>query len=286
MKTVVWALAAAAIVGIAYGADNSRVLAPEMVFVKGGTFTIGCTPEQGKDCWEQERPAHSVTVNDFYIAKYEVTQGLWKSVMGSLPSGWLEGQNVSSGYGMGDNYPVYYASWDDAQEFIKKLNAKTGRKYRLPTNAEWEYAARGGAESMGYKYAGSDNIKDVGWYMQNSGNKPIDRNFDVIEDYLEIDVSGLLITNDNKTHAVGTKQPNELGIYDMAGNVSEWVNDRFEDYGSGARTNPAGPSTGDYRVFRDGAWGSPAHLCRVSSRGYCEPYYRNNTLGFRLALSP
>jgi formylglycine-generating enzyme required for sulfatase activity len=217
----------------------------EMVLVKGGSITMGCTAEQGSDCDDDEKPAHKVTLSDFYIGKYEVTQAQWKAVMGSNPSHF-------SGC---ENCPVEQISWNDVQEFIKKLNAKTGLNYRLPTEAEWEYAARGGAKSLGYKYSGSNSVDEVAWYDGNSGNK---------------------------THAVGTKQANELGIYDMSGNVWEWCNDWYGNYSSEAQSNPKGPSSASLRVFRGGCWNYSAQFVRVSDRSRSTPDYRYDFLGFRL----
>jgi formylglycine-generating enzyme required for sulfatase activity len=219
----------------------------EMVLVQGGTFTMGCTPEQGSDCYNDEKPAHRVTVSSFYIGKYEVTQAQWKIVMGNNPSKFT-----------GDNLPVEQVSWDDVQEFIRKLNARTGLRYRLPTEAEWEYAARGGNRSRGYKYSGSNNISAVAWYDGNSGNK---------------------------THPVGQKQPNELGLYDMSGNVWEWCNDWKGDYSSYAQTNPTGPSSGSFRMYRGGSWLSLARYARVPFRGNGAPGPKSSNLGFRLARS-
>jgi len=210
----------------------------DMVPIKGGAFRMGCTAEQGKDCDEDEEPAHSVTVADFYIGKYPVTQAQWKSVMGSNPSHYR-----------GDNLPVETVSWRDVQEFIKRLNAMTGKRYRLPTESEWEYAARGGADGRGYKYAGSSRIEEVAWYGNSSG-----------------------------THAVGAKQPNESGTYDMSGNVCEWVNDRYNRYG---KSEDAGQTGGD-RVLRGGSWTNMARSCRVSNREAYPPGARGNYIGFRL----
>jgi formylglycine-generating enzyme required for sulfatase activity len=220
-----------------------------MVSVQGGTFTMGCTPEQGGECDDDEKPAHSVTVGNFQIGKYEVTQGLWKRVMGNNPS-IFEGDDL---------LPVENVSWNDVQEFIAKLNEQTKKKYRLPTEAEWEYAARGGNKSKGNKYSGSNNINDVAWYNRNSRSR---------------------------MQAVGTKSANELGIYDMSGNVWEWVSDWYGEYSSSAQTNPAGPSSGSYRVNRGGSWGFNAEHCRVSFRDFNGPIYRPYSIGFRLALSP
>ena len=219
----------------------------EMVFVKGGTFTMGATAEQGSDASSNEKPTHSVKLSDFYIGKYEVTQAQWKAIMGTNPSNWK-----------GDNLPVENVSWNDVQEFITKLNAQTGKKYRLPTEAEWEYAARGGNQSKGYKYSGSNSISNIAWYDANSNKM---------------------------THIVGQKSPNELGIYDMSGNVWEWCQDWLGNYSSSFQTNPIGPSSGSYRVLRGGSWSYVARTCRVSIRGYSKPADRYNRHGFRLALS-
>ena len=219
----------------------------DMVYVKGGTFTMGATAEQGSDAQSDEKPTHSVTVSDFYIGKYEVTQAQWKAVMGSNPS-----------YFKGDNLPVEWVSWDDIQEFIKKLNAQTGKRFRLPTEAEWEYAARGGNQSKGYKYSGSNSVYDVAWYYSNS---------------------------DNKTHPVGQKRPNELGIYDMSGNVFEWCQDWEGNYSSSSQTNPSGPSSGTCRVLRGGCWVDYSSYSRVSYRLSLTPGSRKNGSGFRLACS-
>ncbi|MBO5235459.1 MAG: formylglycine-generating enzyme family protein [Alistipes sp.] len=221
-----------------------------MVFVKGGTFTMGATPEQGKDADSDEKPAHSVTVSDFYIGKYEVTQAQWEAVMGENPSHYK-----------GENRPVEKVSWNDIQEFIEKLNSKTGKKYRLPTEAEWEYAARGGNQSKGYKYSGSDNIDEVAWYDTNSASR---------------------------THIVGQKKPNELGLYDMTGNVWEGCSDWYwhKYYKNALSDNPLGPATGTYRVDRGGGWNLSAWGCRVSNRSYGSPSAVDNGCGFRLVCQP
>jgi len=227
----------------------------EMVAVKGGTFTMGGTSEQGSEAEGDEKPTHSVTLSDYYIGKFEVTQELWKAVMGNEPTyngGWTDQ------YGRGNNYPAYRVSWNDIQKFIRKLNQKTGANFRLPTEAEWEYAARGGNKSNGYKYSGSNSIDNVAWYTSNSGSK---------------------------THQVGIKSPNELGIYDMSGNVWEWCQDRYGSYSSGSQTNPTGPSSGSYRVPRGGSWFNSAEYCRVSNRDSNTPDGRYSGLGFRLVLA-
>ncbi|MBQ6753984.1 MAG: SUMF1/EgtB/PvdO family nonheme iron enzyme [Bacteroidales bacterium] len=237
----------------------------KMVFVEGSTFTMGATSEQGEDAYKEEYPTHSVTLSDYYVGETEVTQALWKAVMGSNPS-----------YFKGDNLPVESVSYEDVKTFITKLNQKTGKKFRLPTEAEWEYAARGGNKSKGYKYAGSNNIDDVAWYYENSGNKRLN------DDTWNADK---VHNNHCRTHPVKTKRPNELGIYDMSGNVGEWCSDWYGDYTSKAQTNPQGPSSGSYRVSRGGSWYYFARLCRVSNRFYYDPSGRIINLGFRLALA-
>ena len=218
----------------------------DMVEVRGGTFRMGATSEQGRDAKSNEKPVHSVTLSGYYIGKTEVTQVLWEAVMGINPSRFK-----------GDYLPVENVSWDDCQEFIRKLNSMTGQNFRLPTEAEWEFACRGGNNSRGYKYSGSNNLGSVAWYDGNSGNK---------------------------THPVGTKAPNELGIYDMSGNVWEWCSDWFANYSSGAQTNPTGPYGGSRRVCRGGSWYSFVRCCRSSIRINYFPTYRGYYLGLRLAL--
>ena len=220
----------------------------EMVYVEGGSFDMGATTEQGSDAYEDEKPVHRVTLSDYYIGKCEVTQELWEAVMGSNPSYFKGAQN-----------PVESVSWNDCQEFVIRLNRLTGRTFRLPTEAEWEYASRGGNKSRHYKYSGSNNIDYVAWYTDNSGRK---------------------------THAVGTKTANELGIYDMSGNVWEWCSDWYGGYSAGAQTNPQGPSSGSGRVLRGGSWYYYARDCRVSFRSYDDPDTGSNNNGLRLVLVP
>ena len=219
----------------------------EMVYVRGGSFLMGCTPEQEGDCYEYEDAARLVTLSDFYIGKHEVTQTQWEAVMGGNPSNFK-----------GDNLPVENVSWNEIQEFISKLNLSTGREYRLPTEAEWEYAARGGRQNRVYKYSGSNDVGDVAWYEGNS---------------------------EKTTHPVGTKRANELGIHDMSGNVWEWVSDWYGDYDSGPQKDPSGPDQGTSRVIRGGGWGSYARGVRVSNFYNNNPDNRYNILGFRLALT-
>ena len=217
-----------------------------MVRVPGGTFTMGCTGEQGSDCDNDEKPAHRVTLSSYAIGETEVTQALWEAVMGSNPI-----------YFKGADRPVEKVSWNDCQEFIRKLNALTDGKFRMPTEAEWEYAARGGGKEN-TKYSGSNNLGEVGWYDGNSGGS---------------------------THPVKGKKPNALGLYDMSGNVWEWCSDWKGSYSSGATTNPQGPSTGSYRVLRGGSWINSAGSCRASYRITDTPGYRSNRIGLRLVRS-
>ena len=216
-----------------------------MKLVEGGTFQMG---GNDSDADSNEKPVHSVTLNNYYIGETEVTQALWKAVMGSNPSRFK-----------GDNLPVEKVGWNDCQEFIRKLNQMTGKQFRLPTEAEWEYAARGGKTGKGYKYAGSNTIDNVAWYTQT--------------------------TNDKGTKPVKTKSPNELGLYDMSGNVWEWCSDRYGNYSSGSQTNQQGPSSGSYRVLRGGSWYNRARCCRVSDRDFSFPDYIGSRQGFRLCLS-
>ena len=218
-----------------------------MVKVDGGTFIMGATPEQGDDADDDEKPAHQVILSDYFIGETEVTQELWEAVMGKNPSYFT---NDSS-------HPVEQVSWNDCQTFIKELNILTGKTFRLPSEAEWEYAARGGSKSRHYKYSGSNNIDDVAWYGDNSGNQ---------------------------THRVNTKSPNELGLYDMPGNVWEWCEDYYGPYRLPTQTNPKGLANASYRVFRGGGWNSAAERCRVSIRSGWNPDSRGRSLGLRLAL--
>ena len=214
-----------------------------MKHIEGGTFEMGATPEQGNDAYDDEKPVHKVTVDDFYLGEIEVTQLLWEAVMGNNPS-----------YFSGDSLPVGDVSWNDCQQFIKNLNMQTGNKFRLPTEAEWEYAARGGKYHRGYKYSGSDIIDDVAWYNGNV-------------------VSNAL-----------SKKANELGLYDMSGNMWEWCSDWYGNYPSSDQINPEGPASGMFRVLRGGSWGCVARKCRVSSRHSRAPGYYDVQNGFRLAL--
>ena len=219
---------------------------PDMVLVKGGTFTMGSPKTEANR--SDDETQHPVTLSDFEIGKYPVTQRLWQEIMGNNPS-----------HFKGDDLPVEKVSWDDVQEFLQKLNARyPGRRYRLPTEAEWEYAARGGNQSKGFIYAGSNNLDEVGWYVSNAGSK---------------------------THSVGQKKANELGLYDMSGNVWEWCVDWYGPYPSDPQTNPRGPESGAGRVGRGGGWGGNPRNCRVACRDHWRPGGRSGSVGFRLASS-
>ena len=228
----------------------------DMIWVEGGTFCMGATLEQGDDAYGDEEPVHSVTLSGYYIGKTEVTQALWESVMCSNPSTIQD-----------NDLPVENVSWDDCQEFIRKLNSLTGQNFRLPTEAEWEFACRGGNNSRGYKYSGGNDIDNVAWNTDNSGRKTWLRG-----------ISG------RRVHHVATKLPNELGIYDMSGNVFEWCSDWYGDYSIHAQTNPKGSDDGVYRVLRGGSWGINARSCRSSYRSGGSPSFRSSYLGLRLAL--
>jgi len=211
-----------------------------MIKVEGGTFKMGS--KRGNS---DEKPVHQVTLSSFSIGQTEVTQELWEAVMGSNPS-----------YFKGSKLPVEKVSWNDCQTFITKLNQLTGKTFRLPTEAEWEYAARGGNKSKGYTYSGSNKIGDVAWHSSNSNST---------------------------THDVATKSPNELGLYDMTGNVWEWCQDWYGSYSSGSQTNPTGPTSGSSRVLRGGGWVSDATNCRVANRSSLKPTGTSYYLGLRLA---
>ena len=220
-----------------------------MVFkwVAGGCYDMGCGAWTDS-CDDDELPVHEVCVDGFWIGKYEVTQGQWQQIMGSNPS-YFE---------RGDNYPVEQVSWDDCKNFINTLNAQSGSTFRLPTEAEWEYAARSGGQEE--KYAGGDDLDSLGWYGDNSGDK---------------------------THEAGTKAPNGLGIYDMSGNVWEWCSDwyAYDYYANSPVDNPQGPSSGSYRVGRGGSCLDRALRCRAAGRNYFTPAIGHRNLGFRLVLS-
>jgi len=217
----------------------------KMVYVSGGSFQMGTTLEQGGDADGDEFPIHTVTLSPYFIGECEVTQEQWQKIMGNNPS-----------YFKGDsNCPVEMVSWEEAQNFCRELSRITGKRYSLPTEAQWEYAARGGEHNGGTKYSGGDSVDTVAWFVDNS---------------------------DGSTHAVKQKAPNELGLYDMSGNVYEWCLDWFGDYSSSAQINPTGPSSGNGRVLRGGGWYFYTRSCRVSNRGSSAPSSRDFFVGFRV----
>ena len=236
-------------------------LVGNMVKVDGGRFQMGATSEQGSDANSKEKPVHEVTLSDYYMGKYEVRQSEWEVVMGSNPSRFK-----------GEDLPVEQVSWEDCHEFIGRLNALTGLNFKLPTEAQWEYAARGGRLSKGYKYSGSNNLGEVGWYWENSGDRVLTGKWD----------SNEVGRNHCRTHRVGEKQPNELGLYDMSGNVYEWCEDWSGGYSVTSQRDPLGAASGFFRVLRGGSWLDVAKNCRVSIRFGRTPGNRSNGLGFRL----
>lgn len=220
----------------------------KMIAVEGGLFQMGATSEQGEDARDNESPVHQVQLESFYIAECEVTQTQWKKIMGENLSEFKD-----------DTHPVEMVNWEDAQKFCRELSALTGKTYQLPTEAQWEYAARGGKNSQKYKYSGSDELDAVAWYKQNSNAK---------------------------TNPVKQKRANELGLYDMSGNVWEWCSDWYGTYSSSMQNNPTGASSGQSRVLRGGSWYCDAQYCRVSFRGYAAPSDRGDGSGFRVVCLP
>lgn len=219
-----------------------------MIFVEGGEFDMGATSEQGDDVGYYETPVHKVRLNDYYIGETEVTQELWIAIMDYNPS-WNQNNLL---------YPMQCASWESCQEFVNKLSIATGYTFRLPTEAEWEYAARGGNSSKKFKYAGSNDIDNVAWYSNNSGDA---------------------------VHEVAAKEPNELGIYDMSGNVWEWCQDWYGEYGTYGSNNPTGPSSGSFKIFRGGAYTEVKENCRTTTRAFNKPDFTYGYLGLRLAMN-
>lgn len=217
-----------------------------MIAVNGGSFSMGGTPEQEGDSWDEEQPVHTVNLSDFHIGQTEVTWALWQAVMGA------DRRHEQDG-----SLPVTDVSWDDCQTFIAKLNSLTGSEFRLPTEAEWEYACRGGQRTTGYKFGGSDNAEDVANFWANG---------------------------EGQLKPIMTKHANELGLYDMSGNVFEWCQDYYAPYPATTQYDPQGPDSGDERVYRGGSWDMSAWSCRVSARACGHPDQKGNNIGLRLAL--
>jgi formylglycine-generating enzyme required for sulfatase activity len=227
----------------------AREIQNSMVAVQGGTFSMGCMAMYEDFCHDNEKPAHTVTLSDFRIGKFEVTQEQWYALMDTNPSIYANCARC----------PVENVSYEDVMLFIGKLNRLTGKTFALPTEAEWEYAARGGSKSAGYPYSGGTDIESVAWHDENSRKTPTQ---------------------------VGSAKPNELGLYDMSGNVWEWCSDWFgaQYYSVSESINPKGPERGEYRVVRGGSWDSNAADCRVTARRDLKPDARNAVTGFRLVL--
>lgn len=239
-------------------AESSLSLGMKMIYVEGGEFIMGGTSEQGSEVRVKETPIHKVSLGSYYIGECEVTQEQWKKVMGTTIYEQRDKGGYSDVYGVGADYPMYYVSWEEAMEFCRRLSEASGRKYSLPTEAQWEYAARGGKKTAGTKYSGGASVGSVAWYWGNSASE---------------------------AHKVRSKLPNTLGLYDMSGNIYEWCYDWYGEYGAAAVTSPSGPSTGTYRVFRGGSWCSDAASCRVSDRTYEKPGSRCYDYGFRVAVT-
>ena len=236
----------------------------EMIFVEGGSFLMGCTSEQS-DCYNSEKPTHNVSLSDFYMGKYIVTQKLWYAVMGTTIQQQRDLSDRNSLCGEGDDFPMYYVNYTECEEFCTKLTQLLSNQlpenytFKLPTEAQWEYAARGGKRSNGYKFSGGNNVSNLAWNVDNSGKA---------------------------THLVGKKMPNELGIYDMSGNIWEWCRDWYDVnyYAVSSPIDPEGPVSGTARAMRGGAWNEAEARCRVSNRS-SSACYRLNRVGFRICLS-
>ena len=237
-----------------------------MKYVEGDKFIMGAQREGHRwanfdsEAMGDETPPHFVTLSSFYMGETEVTQGLWQAVMGTTVEQQRDKANPDWPLrGIGADYPMYFVSWEDCQAFVAKLNALTGRIFRLPTEAEWEFAARGGKKSEGDKYAGSKHMGLAGWYYPNSASS---------------------------THPVKGKAANELGLYDMSGNVWEWCSDWYGDYGRLSQTDPQGPDQGQEKVLRGGGWAYYAPRCRITFRYKFSPDHCNSSYGFRLVMLP
>lgn len=234
----------------------------KMIYVEGGTFMMGASDDD-KEANSDAKPQHQVTLDSYYIAEFEVTQSQWKKIMGTTINRQLKKKGADyydrENYGEGDNIPIYSINWFEANDFCQKLSKLTGRTYILPTDAQWEFAARGGNKSKGYKYSGSDNLNTVAWYESNSNNR---------------------------IHPVGQKLPNELGIYDMSGNVEEWCYDwKSSNYSPEPQVNPKFIDNSGFKVYRGGSWDGESSYAKVYSRTSRVPEYRAY-YGFRVVCIP
>lgn len=267
--------------------DSSIVLHPEvkkliqnMVFVEGGTFLMGAQnsdknkPNYDPDAEIDEAPVHKVTLSDYYICKYEVTQGLWEAIMGTTVQ---DKTTEKRNFGIGSDYPMYYVNYKEAFTFCTKLSELTGMKFRLPTEAEWEYAARGGNKSKNYKYSGSNNPHEVGWIKGGWYEEE-----EMLDHYVTGAIATLTKKYVNRNFPVGKKKPNELGIYDMSGNVWEWCSDLFGDYPPIPQINPTGHDWSNDCIFRGGGWFYDLRFCRVTYRDGNIPNTQQPDLGFRV----
>ncbi len=239
-------------------------LGMKMIYVEGGTFQMGATSEQqGLKPSDDELPPHYVTLSSYYIGECEVTQAQWERIMGTSiyqqrDKAYPTNQNISD---VGDNYPMYFISWEDAQNFCEELSRITGKNYMLPTEAQWEFAARESNNSSGSKYSGGNSIDAIAWYGSNS---------------------------DERVHQVKQKRPNRLGLYDMSGNLWEWCRDWYDSeyYLYSEKTNPEGPLSGEKRLLRGGSWKASDWSCRVSCRGRNVAHESFTTFGFRVVCIP
>ncbi|MBQ5855971.1 MAG: SUMF1/EgtB/PvdO family nonheme iron enzyme [Bacteroidales bacterium] len=244
------------------GQDAVRDMISNMVKVEAGTFYMGAQKDSviynnyDENATNLESPVHEVTVSEFHINKYEVTQSLWEAIMGKHNDKNDEFDQWEDRFGKGDNYPAYRISFKDVETFIGKLNESTGLNFALPTEAQWEYAARGGANTNYTLYAGGDNVLEYAWIDQNS----------------------------DKCSEIGKKTPNTLGLYDMSGNVWEMCQDWYYDYTADAVENPIGEAYTGYHVYRGGSWNTNAQSARVTARSKQGIHYRDYNTGFRLVL--
>ncbi len=246
-----------AIIFVSMSCFGQRSLNVQMVYVKGGTFFRGSDdPKYSSSEFDNEKPVHRVTITSFYIGKYEITQGQWLKLMGILPPSYNGVNYINKDC---DECPVVDVNYEEVLEFIRRLNEKfPGKNYRLPTELEWEYAARGGKYSGEYRYAGSNKLSTVGWYGRRKG----------------------------APHPIGQKEPNEIGIYDLSGNVAEWCTDWYDaDYYQTTidALDPRGPETGEEKVIRGGSYYDKDEVCRTVYRGHIDPKKRRWNIGFRLA---